>query len=139
MINNIEGDFSSVCIDSGAGVRVCPLDAFPAYGTFKTAKNGVKYRVAGGQELVNAGEKRPHFTTNGIKTSMIFQACGVTKPLAAASSITAKGDRIVLDDADSYSYIEKKATGVKIPIKLEHGIYMLEIAVAQPPFTGQAK
>ena len=71
---------------------------------------------------MNASEKRPHFTTNGIKTSMTFQACGVTKPLAAASSITARGNRIVVDDAN---YIENKATGVKIPIQLENGIYML--------------
>ena len=88
---------------------------------------------------MNAGEKRPHFKTNGINTLMTFQACGVTKPLSAASSITAKGNRIVLDDASSESYIENKATGVKIPIRLKNGIYMLEIAVAQPPFTGQAK
>ena len=88
---------------------------------------------------MNAGEKRPHFTTNGIKTSMTFQACGVTKPLAAASSTIAKGDRIVLDDANSDSYIENKATGVKIRINLKNGIHMLDIAVAQPPFMGQAK
>ena len=118
---------------------VCPLDAFAAYGTFKTAKNGVNHRVAGGQEVVDAVEKRPRFTMNGIKTSMTFQACGVTKPLAAASSITAKRNRIVLDDAISESYIENKATGVTIPIHLKNGIYMLDIAVAQPPFMGQAK
>ena len=106
MVNNIDGDFTSVCIHSGAAVCVCPSDAFPAYGTFKIAKNGVKHPAAGGQVLVNAGEKRPLFTTNGIKTSMTFQACGVTKPLAAVSSIIAKGDRIVLDDASSGSYIE---------------------------------
>ena len=139
MIQNVDGDFISVCIDSGAGVSVCPLHAFPSYGTFETGKNGVKHRAAGGQELVNVGEKRPHSTTNGIKTSMTFQACGATKPLAAPSSIIAKRDRIVLDDANSDSYIENKAIGLKIPIQLQNGIYMLEIAVAQPPFLGQAK
>ena len=139
MIHNVAVDFGEVCIDSGAGVSVSPLDAFPSYGTFKTGKNGVRRRAAGRQELVNAGEKRPHFATNGIKTSMTFQECGVTQPLAAASSIIAKGNRIILYDASSASYIENKATGVKIPIQLQNGIYMLEIAVAQPPFMGQAK
>ena len=116
MIQNICGDFDRVCIDSGAGESVCPVDAFPQYGTFSTGKNGVKHRAAGGQELVNVGEERPHFTTNGIKTSMTFQcAIGVKKPLAAASNITAKGNRIVLDDANSESYIENKACGVEIP------------------------
>ena len=44
-----------------------------------------------------------------------------------------------MDDANSDSYIEDKATGVKIPINLQKRIYMLDIAVAQPPFMGQAK
>ena len=139
MIQIINGDFDRVCIDSGAGESVCPVDAFPTYGTFITGKNGVKYRAAGGQELVNVGEKRPRFTTNGIKTSMTFQATtGVKKPLAAASNITAKGNRIVLDDADSESYIENKASGVRVLIRLENGIYMSEIAVVEPPFTRPA-
>ena len=139
MIQNINGDFDRVCIDSGAGESVCPVDAFPMYGTFSTGKNGAKYRAAGGQELVSLGAKRPRFTTNGIKTSMTFQcATGVKKPLAAASSITAKGNRLVLDDANSESYIEDKASGVKIPSQLENGICMLEFAVATPPFAGQA-
>ena len=125
------GGFTKVCIDSGAGESACPADAFPGYGTFKTEKIGVKHRAAGGQELVNVGEKRPRFTTNGVKTSMTFQAAEhVTKPLAAASIITAKGNRIVLDDANSLSYIENKASGVHTPIQLEHGIYTMQRAVA---------
>ena len=55
---------------------------------------------------------------------MAFQATtDVQKPLAAASRITAKGNRIVLEDAASESYIENKASGVRIPLKLERGIY----------------
>ena len=139
MIQTINGDFDKVCIDSGAGESVCPVYVSPAYGTFNIGKNGVKHSAAGGQELVNVGEKRPRFTTNGVKTSMTFQAIiGVKKPLAAASNITAKGNRIVLDDANSESYIEDKTSGVRIPIKLEKGIYMMEIAVIEPPFTRPA-
>ena len=69
---------------------------------------------------------------------MAFQATtDVKKPLAAASRITAKGNRIVLDDATSKSYIENKATGVKIPLKLENGVYMMEMLVT--PFQRQTK
>ena len=141
MIQALEGNFDRVCIDSGAGESVCPVDAFPEYGTFKTDRNGAKYRAAGGQELVNVGEKRPQFSTNGIRTTMAFQATtNVKKPLAAASKITSKGNRIVLDDAKSESYIQNKPTGVKIPIRLENGIYMMEIAVETPssPFKRRA-
>ena len=65
---------------------------------------------------MNVGEKRSRFATNGFKFPMTFQATtGVKKPLAAASKITAKGNRIVLDDANSDSYIENKATCISIP------------------------
>ena len=59
------------------------------------------------------------------------------KPLAAASRITAKGNRIVLEDEASESYIENKASGVRIPLKLENGVYMMEMMVT--PFQGQTR
>ena len=61
---------------------------------------------------------------------MTFQATThVKKPLAAASRITSKGNRIILDDADSPSYIENKATGIRVPLKIENGIYVMEVTV----------
>ena len=90
----------------------------------------------------NVGEKRPQFRTNGIQTTMALQATThVKKPLAAASKITAKGNRIVLDDEDSLSYIENKATGAKIPLKIENGVYWMEVAVTtiKTPFRRPAK
>ena len=69
---------------------------------------------------------------------MAFQATiDVKKPLAAASKIAAKGNRIVLDEAGSDSYIEHKASGVRIPLKIESGVYMMEMSVV--PFQGQAR
>ena len=136
-IQAIGPEFTKVCVDSGAGESVCPIDAFPDLETHETSKVGTKYRAAGGQVLVNVGEKRPHFKTNGINTSMVFQATsGVRKPLAAASRITAKGNRIVLDEESSDSYIENKKSGVRVPLKLENGVYMMEMIVQ--PFTRRA-
>ena len=108
----------------------------------ETEEVGNLYRAAGVQEQRNVGEKRPKFKTNGIATAMTFQATShVRKPLAAASKITAKGDRIVLDDENSLSYIENKATGTKIPLRIENGVYVMEVAVSpkKAPFQGQAK
>ena len=88
------------------------------------------------------GEKRPKFKTNGIATAMTFQTTShVRKPLAAASKITATGNRIILDDEDSLSYIENKATGTKTPLKIENGVYVMEVAVSpnKIPLLGQAK
>ena len=70
---------------------------------------------------------------------MAFQATTeVKKPLAAASKITAKGNRIVLDDEGSDSYIEHKKTGTRIPLTMENGVYMMEMVVV-PPFQRPAK
>ena len=61
---------------------------------------------------------------------MRFQATThVKKPLAAAPRITQNGNRIILDDEDSPSYIENKATGIRIPFKIENGIYVMEVAI----------
>ena len=137
-----------ICVDSGVGESACPVEAFPDFETHATDKNGKKHRAAGGQELENVGEKRPRFKINGIQTAMTFQATThVKKPLAAASRITSKGNRIILDDADSLRYIENKATGTRIPLKIENGIYVMEVTIDSKkvesknvaPFRRQAK
>ena len=62
MIQNLTDEsFTKVCIDSGAGGSVCPVDAFPSYETRKSAKTGLTYTAAGSQSLTNVGEKRPEF------------------------------------------------------------------------------
>ena len=130
MIQNLQGNPTKICIDSGAGESVCPVDSFPEYATWVTDKVGNIYCAAGGQELRKVGEKRPQFRTNGIRTQMAFQSTtSVKKPLAAASKITARGNRIVLDGPDSISYIENKETGVKIPLNIENGVYVMEVTV----------
>ena len=61
------------------------------------------------------------------------------KPLAVASKITQKGNRIVLEEDGGF--ILNKATGKKIPLAIENGVYMMEMLVkpAAAPFRGQAK
>ena len=79
-------------------------------------------------------EKRPQFRTNGIHAQMAFQSTThVKKPLAAVSKITAKGNRIVFDGSDSISYIENKETEVRIPLKMENGVYVMEVVVQPMP------
>ena len=81
-------------------------------------------------ELTNVGEMTPRFKSSGTMAPMAFQATtDVQEPLAAASKIAAKGNRIVLDDAASESYIENQASGVRIPLKIENGVYMMEMTV----------
>ena len=140
MVQNLtDCSFNKVCIDSGAGESVCPVDVFPSYELRKSAKTGATYTVAGGQSLVNVGEKQPCFETNGVDAWMVSLATTkVQQPLAAASRITEKGDRIVLGHVGSESDIENKKTGKKIPLKMENGVYMMEMLV-KPPFRRPVK
>ena len=62
----------------------------------------------------------------------------VQKQLAAASRITEKCNNIVLDDVGSESYIENQKAGKEIPLKMENGVYMMEM-LATPPFQRPVK
>ena len=141
MIQNLPDEsFNKVCIDSGAGESVCPADTFPSYETKKSAKTGLTYTAPGGQSLINVGEKRLGFKTNGVDAWMTFQATTkVQEPLAAAARITEKGNRIVLDGVGSESYIQNKQTGQKIPLNVENGVYMMQMLVKPAPFQGHAR
>ena len=57
MIQNLEKNPTTICVDSGAGESVCPVDFFPDYEMHQTEKVGNLYRAAGGQELRNMGRR----------------------------------------------------------------------------------
>ena len=125
---------------TGAGESVCPIGAFPSYARRETEKTGLKYRARGGQRLTNVGENRPRFKTNGRVFVLKFQeTTDVKKSLAAAFRTTAKGNRIVLDDEGSGSYIENEAIGTRATLKILNGAYMMEMAIQRAPFQMQAK
>ena len=78
--------------------------------------------------------------SGGVKVAHTFQAvAGIRKPPAAVSRVTAKGNRVILDDEGCDSFIENKATGKKIPLYLVNGIYEMEVEIQKPPFTRPAK
>jgi hypothetical protein len=60
----------------------------------------------------------------------------IKKPLAAASKVASKGNRIILDEEGCDSYVENKKTGKRIPLTLENGVYMMEMLIQ--PFTRPA-
>ena len=138
-VQNTDQTFTKVCIDSGAGESVCPIGAFPSYAMHQTAKTGIRYTAAGGQELINAGEKRPHSKCGDVDAHMVFQCTNVLKPLASAAKICQKGNEILMR-ADG-GYIRNLKTGGKIPITLKKGVFMMGITEVKPaaPFQGQAK
>ena len=91
---------------------------------------GIKYKAAGGQTLINRGEKNVKFDAGGRIASMNFQAIEeLTKPLASVAKITAMNNTVVMRGPDKASYIENEKTGVRIPLAIENGVYVMAVDV----------
>lgn len=117
-----------ITIDSGAGESVSPIDMVPGEPLHQTPKNGTWYRAAGGQSLINHGEKRIKFMAGDNVAKLHFQAIHeVKKPLVSAAKIANKGNIIVLDEEGGNSYIYNKVTEKSIPIRQENNVYVLGI------------
>lgn len=81
-----------ITIDPCARESVCPIDMVPDEPLHKTAKNGTRYRAAGGESLINKGKERIKFRSGSTLEKMNFQAIGeVNKPLVSAAKIANKG------------------------------------------------
>jgi len=106
----------------------------------------------GGRALREAPRSRPRFTNsaavNGVSTdngvdrdtveinavaagtkwsskaSIRFNVADVQRPLASASKVVAKGNRIVLEEGGSF--IQSVSTGEKIALRVERGVYVFD-------------
>jgi len=77
------------------------------------------------------GSQKPH-EVNGISedqltgpVAMRFNISSVQRPLAAASRVASSGNRIVLEGEGGY--IESVATGDRIALRLERGVYVFDV------------
>jgi len=58
------------------------------------------------------------------KASIRFNVADVQRPLASASKVVAKGNRIVLEEGGSF--IQSVSTGEKIALRVERGVYVFD-------------
>lgn len=102
-------------------------------------KVGTRYKAAGGQTLINAGEKRVKFQAGKVIGAMNFQAIDeVSKPLASAARITEKGNMIVFNDEAGESYILNHKSGQTIPLFKENGVSIMNVEYLLQAFARQA-
>ena len=117
-------------VDSGATDTVVPEDSLVTVETVDGAarKAGVEYETADGGWLQNLGEKRfGAVSEEGVNKKLVAQVCGVSKALLSVSRVVKAGDKIVFDDGDSY--IEDKASGERIRIQEDGGMYAVKMWV----------
>ena len=61
---------------------------------------------------------------------MKFQAINeLSKPLASAARITAQENTIVMRGPNKESYIENDKNGIKIPLQIGNGVYVMDVDV----------
>ena len=84
--------------------------------------------VANGAAIRNQGEITLRGRAeNGTSMNVIAQVSEVTKPLAAVREIIKGGNRVIMDEHESY--IENKKSGKRIPIRRDNGMFVVTMTV----------
>ena len=104
------------------------------------SKKGLTHKVANGESIPNKGEKKIEGqNSNGVPMNIKAQVAKVSKFLASIGKMCKAGNRIVMDEKDSY--IENKKTGLKTPMRLESNVFVFDLWVEKdesPSFPRQA-
>ena len=58
-------------------------------------------------------------------TSIMFNVANVQRPLAAASKVVEKGNRVVMEPGGGY--IQNSSTGEKIKLRIDRGVYVFDV------------
>jgi hypothetical protein len=115
-------------VDSGAIDHVMPPSMAPSIKAHPTAASiaGRGYSAANGTKIANHGEKTLRgITETGAPFSMNIQCADVTRALGSVYRLNQGGNSVVLNGKNSYMLHVK--SGIKTPIILEGGKYMLRI------------
>ena len=128
-------------VDSGAGETVMPSDWLPAHPVTESAgsKNNEYYTTADGSKVYNEGQRSVFVSTldGNQERAMTFQVAQVHKALGSVSQMVRNGNTLVFD-TDEYgrdvSYILNKKTQDYIPMRVENGVYVIDVVVAPPGY-----
>ena len=130
-----------VTVDSGAIDTVIPRRVAKGITVRQTeaSRNGLKYRSASGNAIVNEGEKNLRgYTNEANMVDMTAQVAEVTKPLGSVRAFVKAGNKVVFDNGGSY--IQNKTTGVKTIIEDRNGAYVFDLWIPRdnkPSGSGQ--
>ena len=124
-----------VLFDTGAGESVAPPDEFAEFPVQESegSRKGWWYESANGEEIQNEGEKVVKTITEEFQNrACVFQVAKVTKPLRSAGQVTKAGFLAILDGPGCESYLLHKKTNAKTTLKMDSGVYCLDLRVKDP-------
>ena len=122
-------------VDSGASETVVNEEMLPDVEVKEgpASKRGVEYEVANGEKIPNLGEKKFRgVTIEGKSRNITAQVCDVNKALLSVKKVMSAGNRVVFDGDGSY--IEDKASGEKMWMTEEKGMFLLKMWVPKTGF-----
>ena len=101
----------------------------------QASKRGVEYEVANGVRIPNLGEKRfKAVNEDGVERNITAQVCEVSKALLSVKKVVAAGNKVVFEP--NQAYIENVATGKKMMMTTNGGMYTLQMWVKADGATG---
>ena len=120
-------------VDSGAEDTVTPPGVFPGEVLpSPMSKAGLKYRAANGSPIDNLGQVMAIFSdAKGRQCGLPFQVADVERPLISVSRLAAAGHDVRFDEKGGE--IHHLASGRRIPLLREKGVYVLEMHVPRLP------
>ena len=129
-----------IIVDSAADESCWPVGQGDAFPTVASSRD-LKLRTANGGEMRHYGEKQVTFRYRGGEgrdpVGLRFQVTDVRRPLLAVRRLVERGNTVVMSEKVGGSYIENKATQVRIPIVKKAGSFVIEAQFVKG-FTGQA-
>ena len=128
-----------MAVDSGATETVINEDMLKSIEikAGDAQKRGVQYEVASGELIPNLGEKKfMGVSESGDARTITAQVCDVNKALLSVRKIVQAGNRVIFDPQGSY--VEDIASGEKLQLREQGGMYMLKFWVKRD-FQGQAE
>jgi len=108
--------------DGSRGLREAPRSRLRF--TNSAAVNGVSINSDVDNDTVQINAVAGAGTKWSSKASIRFNVADVQRPLASASKVVAKGNRIVLEEGGSF--IQSVSTGEKIALRVERGVYVFD-------------
>ena len=90
--------------------------------------------------IFNEGQREVNATTEEFQPrACVFQVAKVSKPLLSAGQVTKAGFLAILDGPGQESYLLHKKSGSRTKLKLDNGVYVLDLWIKKPGFERQGR
>ena len=121
-------------VDSGAAVTVIPPNWFEDAYPVDKKNGGARYKVANGEVVAAHGTKTLRVQVGDSVGYLQCVVAPVSTMLLSVSALAAKGHAVHF--ANEHAHIQT-SVGYRLPLRLQRGVYELNLAILAPEKEGQ--